>query len=297
MTKMPANLITNPVKRRATLNQNIQRIAYLYPGMIVGLVIILMFIVVAIFSEQIAPYDPLELFRDRTKAPPSAMHIFGTDNLGRDIFSRVIFGSRISLTVGLVAVAIAMIFGTFFGVIAGFYGGVVDAVLMRMTDLMLAFPGTLLAISIIAILGPNLQNVMIAIGISTIPTYMRTARGSVLQVKTNEYITAALCIGVKNFSIMFRHILPNMIAPIIVISTVNIGTAILSAAGLSFLGLGAQPPTPEWGSMLSEARTYLRQCWWMATFPGLAIMMVVLSVNLIGDAMRELLDPSMRKEI
>lgn len=150
-----------------------------------------------------------------------------------------------------------MIFGTFFGVIAGFYGGVVDAVLMRMTDLMLAFPGTLLAISIIAILGPNLQNVMIAIGISTIPTYMRTARGSVLQVKTNEYITAALCIGVKNFSIMFRHILPNMIAPIIVISTVNIGTAILSAAGLSFLGLGAQPPTPEWGSMLSEAQYLL----------------------------------------
>jgi peptide/nickel transport system permease protein len=290
-------VLSSPIKRRATFKQRITRIAVLYPGLLAGLVIIVLFIFTAILAESLAPYDPLELFRDRTKSAPSAEHIFGTDNLGRDILSRVIFGSRISLTVGLVAVAIALVCGTFFGVIAGFYGGIIDSAIMRITDIMLAFPGTLLAISIIAILGPSLENVMIAVGISTIPVYTRTARGSVLKVKSNEYIEAARCVGVKNALIMYRHILPNMIAPIIVISTVNVGTAILSAAGLSFLGLGAQPPTPEWGAMLSEARTFLRQCWWMATFPGLAIMLVVLSVNLIGDALREILDPSMRREV
>ncbi len=289
--------LANPIKKRATIKQRINRIVRLYPGMVIGFVIVLIFILLAIFAEGAAPYDPLELFRDQTKAPPSVQHYFGTDNLGRDIFSRVIFGSRISLTVGLVAVAIALITGTFFGVLAGFYGGTVDNIIMRITDIMLAFPGTLLAISIIAILGPSLVNVMIAVGISTIPTYTRTARGSVLKVKNNEYIEAARCVGVRNTMIMYRHIVPNMIAPVIVISTVNVGTAILSAAGLSFLGLGAQPPTPEWGAMLSEARTFLRQCWWMATFPGLAIMLIVLSVNLIGDALREIMDPSMRREV
>jgi peptide/nickel transport system permease protein len=295
MTDLTA-VLSGPIKRRPTLAQNVSRIMRLYPGMVAGLAIVLVFVLLAIFAKQIAPYDPLELIRTETKSPPSATHLFGTDNLGRDILSRVIYGARISLTVGLVAVAIAMISGTFLGVIAGFYGHAIDSILMRITDIMLAFPGILLAISIIAILGPSLQNVMVAVGISTIPVYTRTARGSVLKVKNNEYIEAARCVGVSNTAIMWRHILPNMIAPIIVISTVNVGTAILSAAGLSFLGLGAQPPTPEWGAMLSEARLFLRQCWWMATFPGLAIMMVVLSVNLIGDALRELFDPSMRKE-
>lgn len=289
--------LDNSIKRRATIKQQVNRISRLYPGMIIGLVILVIFILLAVFAEWAAPYSPVEMFRDKTKSPPTMEHLFGTDHLGRDILSRVIFGARISLTVGLVAVAIALIGGTFFGVLAGFYGGTLDSIIMRITDIMLAFPGTLLAISIIAILGPSLQNVMIAVGISTIPTYTRTARGGVLKVKNNEYIEAAHCVGVKNTGIMYRHILPNMIAPIIVISTVNVGTAILSAAGLSFLGLGAQPPTPEWGAMLSEARTFLRQCWWMATFPGAAIMMIVLSVNLIGDALREIWDPSMRREI
>ncbi len=288
---------SSPIKRRATRRQEINRIVHLYPGMVAGLIVMLVFVILAFTADVVAPYDPIHQIRTAVKQPPSAEHLFGTDNLGRDVLSRVIHGSRISLTVGLVAVAIALFVGTFFGVIAGYYGGLTDTLIMRLTDIMLAFPGTLLAISIIAILGPNLRNVMLAVGISTIPTYARTARGSVLKVKNNEYITAAHCVGVRNARIMARHVLPNMIAPIIVISTVNIGTAILSAAGLSFLGLGAQPPTPEWGSMLAEARTFLRQCWWMATFPGLAIMMVVLSVNLIGDALREIFDPSMRREV
>lgn len=282
------------IKKRATFGQNVNRIAQKYPGMVAGIIIMVIFIILAIFANQIAPYDPLQIIRTDIRKPPSQEFLFGTDHLGRDILSRVIFGSRISLTVGLVAVAIALISGTFLGVIAGFYGKAVDTLIMRFTDIMLAFPGTLLAIAIIAVLGPSLTNVMIAVGISTIPTYARTARGSVLSVKNNEYIEAARCIGVTNIGIMWKHLFPNIVAPIIVISTVNVGTAILSAAGLSFLGLGAQPPTPEWGAMLSEARNFLRQSWWMATFPGVAIMLVVLSVNLIGDALREILDPSMK---
>lgn len=262
--------------------------------MLVGMAILLIFILIGGLAPLIAPYDPLEIIPGAAKKGPSSEYPLGTDNLGRDVLSRVVYGARISIAVGLIAVLIAMVGGAFLGMIAGFYGGWLDSLIMRFADIMLAFPGILLAIAIVAILGPGLTNAMIAVGIAAIPVYARTARGSILSVKTEDYIEAARAVGVPDRWLMVRHILPNIMAPIIVLSTVNVGTAILSAAGLSYLGLGAQPPTPEWGSMLSVARAYLRDAWWMATFPGLGIMLVVLAVNLMGDGLRDVLDPRLK---
>jgi peptide/nickel transport system permease protein len=267
-----------------------------HPGMIIGLVVLMLFALIAIVGPLVAPHDPLEIIPRASKQAPSALYLFGTDNLGRDVLSRVIYGTRISIVVGLIAVAIAMVGGTFLGTISGYYGGWTDSVIMRTMDIMLAFPGILLAIAIVAILGPSLANTMIAVGLATVPVYARTARGSILSVKTNDYVEAARCIGVPDWRLMLRHVLPNITAPLIVLSTVNVGTAILSAAGLSYLGLGAQPPTPEWGAMLAESRVYLREGWWMATFPGIAIMLVVLAVNLLGDGLRDELDPRLRNQ-
>lgn len=264
--------------------------------MAIGLVILGMFILVAILAPLLAPRDPLEIIPRAAKKGPSAEYPFGTDNIGRDVLSRVIYGARISIGVGLIAVFIGMVSGTFFGMLAGFYGGRMDSLIMRFIDIMLAFPGLILAIAIVAILGPGLTNAMIAVGISVMPVYARTVRGNILSVKTNEYIEAARAIGAPDWRLMLRHILPNVMAPIIVVATVNVGTAILAAAGLSYLGLGAQPPSPEWGAMLSVARNYLRDTWWMATFPGLSIMMIVLAVNLLGDGLRDVLDPSLRNK-
>lgn len=270
------------------------RLARQHPGTVLGFFILLAFVVIAISAPAIAPHDPIKIIRGAVKQEPSLAYPFGTDNLGRDILSRVIYGTQVSITVGLIAVAIALGVGTTLGTIAAFYGGRIDAIIMRIIDIMLAFPGILLAIAIVATLGPSLNNTMIAVGISTIPAYARTARSSVLAVKENEYVEAARCIGLPDYRLIVRHVLPNIVAPIIVLSTVNVGTAILSAAGLSYLGLGAQPPTPEWGAMLAEARSYLRDAWWMATFPGLAIMLIVLAVNLMGDGLRDVLDPRLR---
>ncbi len=267
-----------------------------HPGMIIGLLVLMLFVLIGIFASLIAPYDPLRIIPRAAKQAPSALYLFGTDNLGRDVLSRVIHGTRISIVVGLIAVAIAMIGGTFLGTISGYYGGWIDSFIMRFMDIMLAFPGILLAIAIVAVLGPSLTNTMIAVGLSTVPVYARTARGNILSVKTNDYVEAARCIGVPDWRLMLRHVLPNITAPLIVLSTVNVGTAILSAAGLSYLGLGAQPPTPEWGAMLAESRVYLRDAWWMATFPGIAIMLVVLAVNLLGDGLRDELDPRLRNQ-
>lgn len=227
--------------------------------------------------------------------PPSAEHWMGTDELGRDIFSRVIYGARISMQVGVIAVGIALTVGTLLGMLAGFLGGVVDTLIMRTMDVMLAFPGILLAIAIVAVLGPDLYNTMIAVGIAAIPVYARTARGSTLSVLEFDYVQAATALGASRLRVIFRYVLPNILAPLTVLATVGVATSILSAAGLSYLGLGAQPPTPEWGAMLSEARSYLRSAWWIATFPGLAIMVVVLAFNLFGDGLRDLFDPRLRK--
>ncbi|MGC4105892.1 MAG: ABC transporter permease [Thermomicrobiales bacterium] len=264
------------------------------PMAMAGAIILVFFIVLAVFAPVIAPYDPNEISRDR-RAAPTREHPFGTDELGRDVLSRVIHGARVSLRVGLIAVAIALVFGAVLGISAAYFGGWFDTVVMRVMDIMLAFPGILLAIAIIAILGPSLTNAMIAIGIEAIPVYTRTARASTLTVKELEYVVGAKALGSPAPRILFRHILPNITTPLIVLATVGVAGSILTAAGLSYLGLGAQPPTAEWGAMLSSSRSYLRDCWWMATFPGIAIVMVVLSLNLFGDGLRDMLDPRMRR--
>ncbi len=258
--------------------------------MIIGISVLILFVLIGIFAPWIAPMDPLEISNNRRGAP-SSENWLGTDEVGRDILSRVIYGSRVSLRVGLVAISIALGFGSILGMIAGFAGGWIDTIIMRLTDIMLAFPGILLAIAVVAVLGPSLFNVMIAVGIESIPAYIRTARGSTLSVKEMEYVTAARTSGSTTARIIFRQVMPNVAGPLIVLSTIGVAGSILSAAGLSYLGLGAQPPTPEWGAMLSSARAFVRDAWWIATFPGIAIMLVVLALNLVGDGLRDILDP------
>jgi peptide/nickel transport system permease protein len=260
----------------------------------IGAVILLIVIVSAALAPILTSYDPIKVTpRDRLK-PPSAEHLFGTDDFGRDIFTRVLYGGRLSVQVGLFSVALASITGTILGISAGYYGRWLDALIMRTMDVMLAFPGILLALAIVAILGRSLFNVMLAVGIASIPVYTRITRGSTLAIREMDYVTAARAIGCPGWQIMLRHILPNIIAPLIVITTNGIAGAIVAGAGLSFLGLGAQPPTPEWGIMLSEGRSYLRAASWVTTYPGLAIMITVLAINLLGDGLRDVLDPRLK---
>ncbi len=256
--------------------------------------VLLVLVALAAAAPYVAPYDPFMLIPDRVLHPPSQEFPFGTDELGRDIASRVIYGTRISLQIGFVTVGISLFFGTLFGLLAGYYGGRLDGAIMAMMEILLAFPQILLAMAILAMLGPSLINAMIAVGISGVPVYARTARGVTLSLRGMDYLDAARAQGAADPRILFRHVLPNMIPPIIVLATAGMGISLLVAAGLSYLGLGAQPPIPEWGAMLSEARSYLRNAWWMATFPGLAIMIVVLSLNLCGDWLRDFLDPRLR---
>lgn len=264
-------------------------------GAMAGLAIIIILIVVALSAHLIAPYDPVLQSRDSLK-PPSFKHLMGTDVFGRDLLSRVIFGSRLSLRIGLISVAIGASVGLVIGLIGGYYGGRIDALLVMFIDTMLAFPGILLALAIVGVLGPGLTNVMIAVGIASVPRYARLVRGSVLSAKEQVYVDSARVVGCSDLHIMFRHILPNVVAPAIVLGTLSIATAILSAAGLSFLGLGAQPPTPEWGLMVSGGRDFLRNAWWITTFPGLAIMVTVMSINLLGDGLRDAMDPRLRTD-
>jgi peptide/nickel transport system permease protein len=259
-----------------------------------ALAIILGLFIVAIFAPLIAPYDPLKQNFRVALQPPSPAHPFGTDDVGRDILSRVIYGTRISLRVGLVSVAISGIFGVLLGLIAGYYGKWLDNTIMRIIDVLLAFPSLLLALAIIAILGPGLFNVMIAVGIGSIPVYTRMARASTLSVRERDYVLAARTLGLSDARIIRGYIFPNIIPPIIVLATLGVATAILTAAALSFIGLGAQPPTPEWGAMLTQGRQYLQKAWWFTAFPGLAIMITVLAMNVFGDALRDALDPRLR---
>jgi peptide/nickel transport system permease protein len=261
---------------------------------IIGLSIVVFFILLAIFANLIAPYSFEEQHLADKHLSPSAKHWFGTDEFGRDILSRVIYGSRISLWVGFVSVSGSVVVGSFLGIIAGYYGKWVDTIISRLFDILLAFPSILLAIAVVSVLGPSLQNALIAIAIINVPTFGRLLRSRVLSVKEEEYITAAKAIGMRDSRILIHHILPNSLAPIIVQGTLAIATAIIEAAALGFLGMGAQPPMPEWGKMLADSRDYILQAPWTVLFPGLAIMLTVLGFNLMGDGLRDALDPRMK---
>lgn len=267
---------------------------------LIGLILISIFLFCAIFAPLLSPHDPIEnSLYDQLKPPVWAeggswKNVLGTDDLGRDILSRLIYGARVSLAVGVVSVGIAFIFGSFLGAIAGYFKGRLDNIIMRTMDIILAFPHILLAIVIVAYLGPGLRNAMMAIGIITIPRFARIVRASVLEEYEKDYVMAARAVGAGNGRIIFNAIFPNCLAPIIVQASLGFGSAILDAAGLSFLGLGAQPPTAEWGAMIAMGRGLILRAWWVMTFPGIAIFLGVLGFNLLGDGLRDALDPRLR---
>lgn len=257
----------------------------------VGAFIVLIFIVLAILAPWIAPHDPLDIQMAKKLQTPSAEHWFGTDDKGRDILSRILYGARISLTVGIVSTVIGAIVGVFLGIVAGFYGRWIDSLIMRICDVLLAFPGILLALAIVSVLGPSTFNVILAVAFFAVPTFARIVRGSTLSVKKLEYIDAIRAMGSSDGRIIFKHILPNIVSPIIVQATLYIASAIIIASALSFLGMGTQPPTPEWGMMLSQGRSYVAQAPHLTLFPGLVILVVVIGFNLFGDGLRDALDP------
>lgn len=262
---------------------------------LVGLIIIVLLIFIAVFGKYIMPYNPYEGELSQSLQPPSSLHLFGTDEQGRDILSRVIDGTKISLRVGITSVAIALSVGTVFGAMAGYYGGKIDMIIMRIMDIILAFPSLLLAIAFMSALGKGIDKAVIAISIVTIPEYARIVRSCVLSVKENEYVQSAKAIGNGDMAIIFKHILPNVISPIIVRATLGISTAILETSALGFLGLGVQPPLAEWGSMLGSGRGYFYNAPHIILFPGFAITLTVLAFNLFGDGLRDALDPKQRK--
>jgi peptide/nickel transport system permease protein len=251
-------------------------------------------VVAALAAPLLTPYDPLQMSPEEQFVPPSAKHLLGTDLFGRDVAARILYGGRISLGIGLVAVLFAALPGTALGLLAGYYGRWPDRLISWLVDVMLSFPSILLALMIVAALGPGVANVVVAVGIAGIPTYTRLVRGQVLSVKRQPYIRAAVTVGARDLRILLRHILPNVFGPIVVLATLDFGWAILNASALSFLGLGTQPPTPEWGAMLNEGRGYLRNAPWVTVAPGLAIALAVLAVNLVGDYLRDALDPRQR---
>ncbi|GGF47877.1 dipeptide ABC transporter permease DppC [Youhaiella tibetensis] len=270
-------------------------------GAVIGFCVMLVLVVVAIFAPWIAPFSPSEQFRDAMLVPPAwvdggrSAYLFGTDAVGRDILSRLIYGTRYSLYVGLLVISIAMTGGVVIGMVAGYAGGWVDTVIMRVMDIILSFPSLLLALVLVAVLGPGLTNAMIAIAIVLQPHFARLARAAVMTEKEKEYVTAIRVGSGGPLRLMFLTILPNCLSPLVVQATMSFSTAILDAAALGFLGMGAQPPTPEWGTMLAEAREFIMRAWWVAAFPGLAILITVLGINLVGDGLRDTLDPKLRK--
>jgi peptide/nickel transport system permease protein len=260
----------------------------------IGGVIIVLLLATAAFAGLLAPYDPYRLNPLSQLGPPSSSHWLGTDALGRDELSRIIYGTRTTLVIGAISVGIAMVLGVTFGIVAGYYGGWVDLLLMRVIDVMLALPYILLALAIVAILGPGLGNTMIAIGLSNVPGWVRLVRGNVLTIRRHDFVLAAGALGARDARVMFVHILPNTVSSIVVLATLQFATAILAAAALSFVGLGAQPPSPEWGALLVGARDFMFTAPWLVNFPGLAIFLVVLGFNLFGNALRDTLDPTLR---
>jgi peptide/nickel transport system permease protein len=263
-------------------------------GALIGLAILATLAVLAVAAPWLSARDPIRTAPREALQPPGARFVLGSDQFGRDVASRVLHGARVSLLVGVISVSIAVGLGAPIGLVSGYYGGRLDALIMRVMDVMLAFPGILLALAIVSVLSPGLGNVMIAVGLSAVPGYARLVRATVLSAREHLYVEAARALGGRDGGILVRDILPNVVAPLIVTATLGLGGAILSAAALSFLGLGSQPPQPEWGRMLSEGRDYLREAWWISTFPGLGIMLTVLAMNLLGDGLRDLLDPRLK---
>jgi dipeptide transport system permease protein len=270
-------------------------------GAVGGLAVICVIVLGAVFADVIAPYEPFRQFRDHLLVPPvwqdggSAQFLLGTDAVGRDILSRIIHGSRFSLVIGLIVVTLSLSIGIALGLVAGFFRGWLETMIMRLMDIILALPSLLLAIVIVAILGPGLANAMIAVAIVYLPHYTRLTRGSVIAERTKDYVVASRVAGAGRLRLMFATILPNCMAPLIVQATLGFSNAILDAAALGFLGLGAQPPIPEWGTMLADAREFVLRAWWVVTFPGLAILVTVLAFNLMGDGLRDALDPKMKR--
>jgi peptide/nickel transport system permease protein len=263
-------------------------------AMFIGCILIIFFVVTAIFSAWLAPFDPFaQSIRQKLK-PPGDPYWLGTDGYGRDILSRIIWGARISLSVGVVAVSIGAILGILVGLVSGFFGGSIDNLLMRIVDILLVLPTVLLALVIVAMLGPGIFNLMIAVGISNAPRFARLIRAEVLTVKKMVFVDAATALGASYIRLMLRHVLPNTLASILVLSTLRVAQAITTEASLSFLGLGVAPPTPTWGSMISDGRVYLRTSPWVAIVPGIMIMLIVMAFNLVGDGLRDILDPKLR---
>ena len=283
---LPSDAAAADSPTRAALRQLWRR-----PAAVFGGTVLLLVLVLALFAPWLAPYDPLATSWSAVRKAPSLAHWFGTDEVGRDLLSRVIWGARASLSAGLVAVVIAVAVGLPLGMMAGYLGGWVDMVIGRLTDAMLAIPFLILAIALAAFLGPSLSNVMIAIGVTATPIFVRLARGQVIQARAEDWVEAARSVGNPRARILVRHILPNILPPVLVQATLTIASAIIAEASLSFLGLGQQPPAPSWGSMLNTAQRFLTQAPWMALFPGAAIFLTVLAFNLFGDALRDALDP------
>ena len=284
---------TSKRKHKSQLAEVMHRLAKNKLAML-GLIVIVLMILLAVAAPIVAPYDYATPNPSAIYKGPCAEHLFGTDHLGRDILSRLIYGARQSLRIGILSVAIAATLGTIMGSIAGFYGGILDNILMRFLDIYQSIPGMLLSIALAASLGPGINNAILAIGISTIPAYARIIRASILTVREKEYIEAATAINASDARIILKHVLPNAISPLIVEITMNIGNSILAATTLSFIGLGAQPPEPEWGAMLTAGRNYMRDYGYLVVFPGICIMASVLSFNLLGDGLRDALDPRLR---
>jgi peptide/nickel transport system permease protein len=272
--------------------QKVFRRTFANPATVVGLLLVAMMLIVAIFAPQIAPYSPImgDLRNDYVK-PPSVQHIFGTDDVGRDILSRVIYGSRLTLKIALLAQSASVLIGVILGMLTGFYGGLLDTIIMRIADIVLSFPLLIIAIALVGALGSSENNIIIALALVSWPVITRLTRSQVLSIRESEYVTAARSVGANNFTIMRRHIFPNILTPLVVYATLGIGGVILAEASLSFLGLGsAQQADPSWGKMLTESRSFIRSAWWMPLFPGLAILVTVMGFNLLGDGLRDLLD-------
>lgn len=287
---------------RKTLSQESRTPAAMYwkrfrqhPLCIIGAILVALLIALALFGPWIAPNDPILVKTADRFMSPGSQYFFGTDEFGRDIFSRILYGARIAVQVGIVSVIVAFVGGISLGLISGYYGGWIDTVLSRLLEIWLSFPDILFVIAVVAILGPSLNTVILALGFLSIPAYARIVRGSVLSARQETYVEAARSVGVGNGRIMARHILPNVVAPLIILSSMRFGSALLTGAGLSFIGLGAQPPQPEWGAILAGGRMYMYQAPWITVFPGLAIAIFVLGVNMLGDGLRDVLDPRLTK--